>query len=211
MKEAEIEQDGKIQTKLVAQGKGYPIGYKEGDQYYVVNHLNFWISYHDLEPNEEGVVLSRVVGLYLTATTVKVAETNKGSCEGGLPAQPATGDVTFTYSIKWVPSSIRWASRWDPLLEMDMQDKEMNWFAITNSLVITFCLSFMVAIILIRTLRRDVAMYNQVESLFRSRALVQVQGFRFSLSFPIISSHIYIHNTCRPWRRRTMRLNSDGN
>eukprot|EP00958_Prasinococcus_capsulatus_P011881 scaffold1183_cov418-Prasinococcus_capsulatus_cf.AAC.27 len=161
MKEVEVANDEGTQTRLVAQGKGYPIGYQDGGKFYVVNHITFWISYHELDPDETGVRAARVVGLYVTAATGAVAPDQIGQCDHATSPQVAAGDVTFTYSVRWIPSNVRWASRWDQLLDMDQQDIEMNWFAITNSLVITFCLTLMVAIILLRTLRRDVAMYNQ--------------------------------------------------
>eukprot|EP00438_Fugacium_kawagutii_P008460 Skav230202 [mRNA] locus=scaffold2443:70797:75832:+ [translate_table: standard] len=54
-----------------------------------------------------------------------------------------------------------WASRWDAYLKVQGQG-QIHWFAILNSLMILVFLSGMVAMILLRTLHRDIATYNQV-------------------------------------------------
>lgn len=59
-------------------------------------------------------------------------------------------------------SEIRWASRWDTYLMM--MDDQIHWFAVINSVMIVLFLSGMVAMIMMRTLRRDISKYNQLES-----------------------------------------------
>ena len=72
-------------------------------------------------------------------------------------------EVLFTYDIVWKPSNIKWASRWDIYLSMDNAvPKKVHWFSIVNSLLIVFCLSGMIAIILTRNLRRDISQYNRL-------------------------------------------------
>uniref|UniRef100_A0A8D0GGF5 Transmembrane 9 superfamily member n=1 Tax=Sphenodon punctatus TaxID=8508 RepID=A0A8D0GGF5_SPHPU len=58
---------------------------------------------------------------------------------------------------------IRWASRWDYILE-SMPHTHIQWFSIMNSLVIVLFLSGMVAMIMLRTLHKDIARYNQMDS-----------------------------------------------
>lgn len=60
------------------------------------------------------------------------------------------------------PSMIRWASRWDTYLLMT--DDQIHWFSIINSLMIVLFLSGMVAMIMMRTLHRDISNYNQLET-----------------------------------------------
>jgi len=60
--------------------------------------------------------------------------------------------------VKWVPSEIRWASRWDPYLKM--QDSQIHWFSIMNSFMIVLFLTGMVAMILMRALHKDFRRYN---------------------------------------------------
>ena len=79
-----------------------------------------------------------------------------------LPPMPAWApEVIFTYDSVWEHSDIAWASRWD--LYLYMGDDQVHWFSILNSLVIVFLLSGIVAMIMVRTLRRDLAEYNSVE------------------------------------------------
>lgn len=59
-------------------------------------------------------------------------------------------------------SELKWASRWDTYLLMN--DDQIHWFSIINSLMIVLFLSGMVAMIMMRTLYRDIANYNQLET-----------------------------------------------
>ena len=64
-----------------------------------------------------------------------------------------------------VNNTIKWSSRWDYILE-SMPHTNIQWFSILNSLVIVLFLSGMVAMIMLRTLHKDIARYNQVNPLF---------------------------------------------
>ena len=57
---------------------------------------------------------------------------------------------------------MKWASRWDTYLMM--MDDQIHWFSIINSVMIVLFLSGMVAMIMLRTLARDITKYNQLES-----------------------------------------------
>jgi len=57
-------------------------------------------------------------------------------------------------------STIKWSSRWDYVLEA-IGDGQIQWFQIFNSLVIVLFMSGMIIMILLRTLHRDIARYNQ--------------------------------------------------
>jgi hypothetical protein len=52
-------------------------------------------------------------------------------------------------------SDVQWASRWDVYLRMPRDD--IHWFSIFNSTVVLLFLSAMVAVIMIRILKRDVS------------------------------------------------------
>ena len=74
-----------------------------------------------------------------------------------------TGAAVFTYDVQWRSSEVRWASRWDVYLTMNnaVSDK-VHWFSIINSVLIVLFLAFMVAMILVRTLNKDITQYNRV-------------------------------------------------
>lgn len=77
----------------------------------------------------------------------------------------AVGSLVFSYGVTWKESDVKWASRWDVYLSMNhaVPDK-VHWFSIVNSILIVLFLAFMVAMILVRTLHRDIAQYNKVRS-----------------------------------------------
>merc|ERR1719454_2486283 len=69
-------------------------------------------------------------------------------------------DIVYTYDVQWSESPVRWAYRWDSYLKMT--GGQIHWFAILNSLMILLFLSGMVAMILLRTLHRDITKYNEL-------------------------------------------------
>ena len=63
--------------------------------------------------------------------------------------------------VEWHQSDVKWASRWDVYLEM--ADTQIHWFSIINSVVVVFFLSGIITMIIIRTLRKDIAKYNMAD------------------------------------------------
>jgi len=135
---------------------------------YVNNHLRFIVKYHKSDTFSG----SRIVGFEVEAYSVK--HTYEGAWNDkepkltsvplrpDLPPMPAiSNEIIFTYDVVWEHSDIAWASRWD--LYLYMGDDQVHWFSILNSLVIVLLLSGIVAMIMVRTLRRDLAEYNSAE------------------------------------------------
>jgi transmembrane 9 superfamily protein 2/4 len=75
------------------------------------------------------------------------------------PEQEGLTEIVWTYDVKWEPSEIKWASRWD--LYLLVTDDQIHWFSIINSLMIVIFLSGMVAMIMMRTLNHDIRTYNE--------------------------------------------------
>ncbi len=92
---------------------------------------------------------------------------NSDSCERAaeplmFPSTAKDVEIPFTYSVKFKRNNdVRWASRWDYILK-SLPQTRIQWFSIFNSLVIVLFLSGMVAMILLRTLYKDIARYNQM-------------------------------------------------
>uniref|UniRef100_A0A452E0G0 Transmembrane 9 superfamily member n=1 Tax=Capra hircus TaxID=9925 RepID=A0A452E0G0_CAPHI len=64
--------------------------------------------------------------------------------------------------LEWVENKqIRWGSRWDYIL-VSMSHTRIQWFSILNSFVVVLFLTGMVAMIILRTLHKDIIRYNQV-------------------------------------------------
>lgn len=70
----------------------------------------------------------------------------------------ADGKIVYTYDVYWNLSDTTWASRWDAYLRMP--GGRVHWFSIMTSLMVLLIMSSMVAMILMRTVRRDLARYE---------------------------------------------------
>ncbi|CAD6209319.1 unnamed protein product [Miscanthus lutarioriparius] len=66
--------------------------------------------------------------------------------------------LVFSYEVAFVESGIEWPSRWDAYLEMG--GAKVHWFSILNSIVVVSFLAVIVLLILLRTVRRDLAQYE---------------------------------------------------
>mmetsp|Transcript_26103 Transcript_26103/g.57030 ORF Transcript_26103/g.57030 Transcript_26103/m.57030 type:complete len:589 (-) Transcript_26103:1092-2858(-) len=79
--------------------------------------------------------------------------------------------LTFTYSVTWYPTSVPFARRFERYLDYSFFEHKIHWFSIFNSFMMVMFLTGLVAIILMRTLRKDYARYaksdDDMESLER--------------------------------------------
>ncbi|XP_065842965.1 transmembrane 9 superfamily member 4-like [Oscarella lobularis] len=149
---------------------GFSLGLFNDKKAYLNNHLDFIVYYHQFGDKGTETEAYRIVGFEVSARSVhydKIESDSKCTVPKPEEAKPkeilreSANDIYFTYSVKWLPSEIKWASRWDIFLEMG--DVQIHWFSIVNSLVIVLFLSGIVAMIMVRTLRRDIAQYNRDE------------------------------------------------
>jgi len=137
---------------------------------FINNHIEMKLLYHNPVPDgsngaqDMSASASRIVGFEIKAKSIKHEDVNNLDCSSNiwleLPYVMKGGPfkIIWTYSIKWEPSEIRWASRWDPYLKM--QDSQIHWFSIMNSFMIVLFLSGMVAMIMMRALHKDFRRYN---------------------------------------------------
>jgi len=150
---------------------GFPVGIKRSGRYYIHNHVKIDLQWH-MQPNEyEGY---RIVGFEVEPYSITQATRPSTDEPSGVVtmcqdyvAYPVFDlgtheDIIFTYDVAWTESSVRWASRWDNYLKMT--GGQVHWFSILNSLLIMVFLSGMVAMILLRTLHRDITKYNELAS-----------------------------------------------
>uniref|UniRef100_A0A8C5GI74 Transmembrane 9 superfamily member n=2 Tax=Gouania willdenowi TaxID=441366 RepID=A0A8C5GI74_GOUWI len=136
------------------------------DTFYVFNHVDIRITYHS--GATEGWRGARLVAATLEPKSLNQVDEKKPNCRGGPPME-VSGEfkndlsIVYTYSVTFEENnSIKWASRWDYIL-VSMPHTNIQWFSIMNSLVIVLFLSGMVAMIMLRTLHKDIARYNQVD------------------------------------------------
>ncbi|KAL7587717.1 transmembrane 9 superfamily member 10 isoform X1 [Lactuca sativa] len=172
---SEQEQDSHVQYH-----HGYFVGHKvwyagmKEDKYLINNHLTFTVKFHK-DPEFE---YARIVGFEVKPFSVKHQydgewsdDTRLTTCDphakklvaGVDPPQEIEdkNEIIFTYDVEFQESDVKWASRWDTYLLMP--DDQIHWFSIVNSLMIVLFLSGMVAMIMLRTLYRDISNYNKQE------------------------------------------------
>ncbi|CAH0725937.1 unnamed protein product, partial [Brenthis ino] len=146
--------------------QGYRLGFMSKGKAFINNHLKLLLKYHRHSQDSY-----RVVGFEVETYSVDKDELAfiDGSCHFPAESKPQlvnedTGTkLFFTYSVEWGESEIEWASRWD--IYLGMRDVQIHWFSIVNSIVVLFFLSGILTMIMVRTLRRDIARYNSDESI----------------------------------------------
>ncbi|XP_077991140.1 transmembrane 9 superfamily member 4-like [Glandiceps talaboti] len=158
----------------------YEHGYRLGltgqeNKIYINNHLKLIFKYHadestSYQGDKEPTRTYRVVGFEVETKSIKnsiVTRKDDNTCEySGEPEKQELlpgrdNKILFTYEVQWVSSDIQWASRWDTYLAMS--DVQIHWFSIINSVVVVFFLAGILTMIIVRTLRRDIARYNKEE------------------------------------------------
>ncbi|XP_047948351.1 transmembrane 9 superfamily member 12-like [Salvia hispanica] len=84
--------------------------------------------------------------------------------------------VSFTYDVEFVKSDIRWPSRWDAYLKME--GARVHWFSILNSLMVIFFLAGIVFVILLRTVRRDLTRYEELDKEAQAQMNEELSGWK---------------------------------
>lgn len=153
---------------------GYRLGFTENNKFYLHNHLSFILYYHKEKVEEDVEHNYRVVRFEVMPKSVKLEDIKadeRNTCT--IPEMVAhvpqeidptkESSILLTYSVHWEESEVKWASRWDTYLTMS--DVQIHWFSIVNSVVVVFFLSGILSMIIIRTLRKDIANYNREDDM----------------------------------------------
>ncbi|KAL3498271.1 hypothetical protein ACH5RR_041003 [Cinchona calisaya] len=154
--------------------KGLYAGIKE-EKAFINNHLSFTVKYHkDVQTDSARIVGFEVMpfsvkheyeGKWGTSTRLTTCDPHAKKTVSSSNAPQEVEDkqeIIFTYDVDFQESDVKWASRWDTYLLMS--DDQIHWFSIVNSLMIVLFLSGMVAMIMLRTLYRDISKYNELET-----------------------------------------------
>lgn len=147
--------------------------YDQPNTYYLFNHIDLNITYHSGYDEDWGMGLGkqggRILSVRASPRSLKHGTGSNRCASVTAPMSihatlPKTLDITYTYSVTFTENhNIRWSSRWDYILD-SMPHTNIQWFSILNSLVIVLFLSAMVAMIMLRTLHKDIARYNQIDA-----------------------------------------------
>jgi transmembrane 9 superfamily protein 2/4 len=149
--------------------------YNKPGFYYIYNHVDLVVTYHSGFSEEWGKRFGanggRIISVKVTPSSINHTDPDKLTCQSKQPLEIPSSlqrgrklSITYTYSVTFRENNTsRWSSRWDYILE-SMSNTNIQWFSILNSLVIVLFLSGMVAMIMLRTLHKDIARYNQMDS-----------------------------------------------
>lgn len=84
--------------------------------------------------------------------------------------------VSFTYEVEFEKSKTRWPSRWDAYLKME--GARVHWFSILNSLMVIFFLAGIVFVIFLRTVRRDLTRYEELDKETQAQMNEELSGWK---------------------------------
>lgn len=149
---------------------------------FLYNHFHFVIHYQTTENEDEDSTQNvvRITGFDVhpvSYTHNLDAGKQKGEqCEHGhldndpnhylaLPEDaPEATRIAMSYEVEFVKSATDWTDRWDVYL-IGAPDDDIHYFSIVNSLMIVLFLTAAVSTIMVRTLRKDIALYNEMQTL----------------------------------------------
>ncbi|PRQ46843.1 putative nonaspanin (TM9SF) [Rosa chinensis] len=139
------------------------------ERHFIHNDLSFKVMYHE-DPETD---YTHIVGFEVTPYSInhEYKEWN-GEKTKLVTCQPSTNtyiegsnspqgihtdeEIVFTYDVSFEES------RWDSYLYLG--DDPIHWFAMVNSLITVLFLSGVVAMVVMRTLFKDITNYNQLET-----------------------------------------------
>ncbi|WJZ98255.1 hypothetical protein VitviT2T_016794 [Vitis vinifera] len=84
--------------------------------------------------------------------------------------------MVFTYDVSFVESDIKWPSRWDAYLKME--GAKVHWFSILNSLMVITFLAGIVLVIFLRTVRRDLTRYEEIDKEAQAQMNEELSGWK---------------------------------
>ncbi|XP_057968345.1 transmembrane 9 superfamily member 11 [Malania oleifera] len=84
--------------------------------------------------------------------------------------------VVFTYEVSFDLSDIKWPSRWDAYLKME--GSKVHWFSILNSLMVITFLAGIVLVIFLRTVRRDLTRYEELDKEAQAQMNEELSGWK---------------------------------
>lgn len=163
--------------------RGFPVGVTDltdpsHPKRYIYNHVRIIVRYSERPEEHSGV---RIVGFEVVPFSIKHSyegtydkDTKLSTCNplaqvkhnpSNLQEVGGNGnEVIYTYEVRWEKSELAWTNRWDVYIR-GAADDDIHYFSIVNSLMIVLFLSGVLAMIMLRTLHRDISAYNEIQTL----------------------------------------------
>lgn len=162
--------------------RGYPIGSRlineatEKTGYLIHNHLRFTIEYTNIDTLRG---YYRIVGFNVHPVSIAHDPENPSKTCGnevvrnsedtlveikydGAKSKKAILPVTYSYEVQWINSETPWTDRWDRFLLGSPDDSSAHHMSVLNSFMIVIFLAACTTIILVKALRKDLALYNEI-------------------------------------------------
>ncbi|KAE8676306.1 Transmembrane 9 superfamily member 12 [Hibiscus syriacus] len=183
---------------------GFPVGYSQlnSDDDYIINHLKFKVLVHEYEGSGVEIIGTGEEGdgvKYDPEAMTKLhmydkvspyrwpsrwdaylkMEVSPVNCPSGIDNSQIIREherISFTYEIEFVKSDIRWPSRWDAYLKME--GARVHWFSILNSLMVITFLAGIVFVIFLRTVRRDLTRYEELDKEAQAQMNEELSGWK---------------------------------
>ncbi|KAF9094584.1 Transmembrane 9 super member 4 [Mortierella sp. AD031] len=139
---------------------GFPLGKVKWSKSNIHNHVTIRILYQN-QPGPAGGKL--IVGFEVNPYSIDQDE----AC----PEDPLKVgafkvvsdkeiEIQYTYSVQWIEDKeVSWSNRWT--LYLVQTGNQVHWYSIVNSIVIMLFLTGVVAIIILKTLKKDISIYNE--------------------------------------------------
>lgn len=212
--------------------RGFPVGFTTGKdkniKHYLYNHIRIQIQYHDDVDYEllglDDNPTTKVVGFKVEPMSIRHSWDGTGdfvpgttvltTCNAMTPPvndpktylsvdKTADAPVVFSYDVNWEKSDTEWTNRWDIYLLASSPNEKVHWFSITNSFMIVLFLTIMIAMILVRALRKDIAQYNDPNTLEEAKEesgwkLVHGDVFRPPVSHPLLFRFAFCYHLISP-------------
>lgn len=195
------------QNGVTIQWTGFPVGYNPtgSNEDYIINHLKFRVLVHQYQAQGDVVVTSedgvamvesdrksgfQIVGFEVVPCSVRrdpeamsklkmYDKADSVNCPLELEKSQVIREnerITFTYEVEYVKSNIKWPSRWDAYLKMD--GAKVHWFSIMNSMMVVFFLAGIVFVIFLRTVRRDLTRYEEMDKEAQAQMNEELSGWK---------------------------------
>ncbi|KAL3824578.1 hypothetical protein ACJIZ3_020607 [Penstemon smallii] len=187
---------------------GYPVGVKVQEGYYIFNHLKFKVLVHKYEETDMARVMGTgeaaevipignsksdipgymVVGFEVVPCSFQHSPNPRLNmydkyptsikCDPGTVAMliKENEPIAFTYEVSFEERDIKWPSRWDAYLKME--GAKVHWFSILNSLMVITFLAGIVLVIFLRTVRRDLTRYEELDKEAQAQMNEELSGWK---------------------------------
>ena len=156
---------------------GVPLAHAPDGKALVNNHLAFTVQIHtnSIWIDDEDKQEWRVTGFAVTPLSIDHSQAKCGSgidifeAAANHPQYASSLDIQWSYSVVFEESDVEWSTRWDIYMQTSKTESRVHLVSVLNSTLVVILLSAIVAIILIRALKRDIAQFNDPEALEEER------------------------------------------